>query len=583
MASNRIRGITIEIDGNVTPLTDALKKADKALKDTQSQLNDVNRLLKLDPSNVTLLTQKQKLLKSAVEDTKKRQEELKKALEQSKKAGDTAENRKQQNALQRELIETTEKLKDLEKQYNACSPRLEALSAKTGQAAEATKGLSTAAGVAAAGMITMAVKAGQNADALLTDARMTGFTVEELQKLKYAQDIVDVSYETMIGSVQKLTKNMSEENSALQTLGISIYDENGNMRDAVDVWYEAIEALGQVENGTERDKLSMDLFGKSAMEMAGIVDDGGAKLKALGEEAETAGLIMSGDAVQGASEFNDSLDKLKATAMQSFAQAGATLATTLIPMLEKLVTWVSKALTWFGNLDGTTQKVILTILGLVAGLSPVLSLISKISGALPILKAAFAALSGPVGIVIAAIAALVAIGITLYKNWDTIKAKAIELWGNLTATWEAIKGAIVNKATEIWGKVTTTFNNIKEAIMKPIRDAVDWIKGIVEKIKDFFNFKIQLPHIPLPHFGIQPPGWKIGDLLHGSIPRLGIEWYAKAMDNGMILDSPTIFGAQNGQLLAGGERGAEVVVGAKSLMSMIRRQQAEPAACKSRS
>jgi phage-related minor tail protein len=570
MASNRIRGITIEIDGNVTPLTDALKKADKALKDTQSQLNDVNRLLKLDPSNVTLLTQKQKLLKSAVEDTKKRQEELKKALEQSKKAGDTAENRKQQNALQRELIETTEKLKDLEKQYNACSPRLEALSAKTGQAAEATKGLSTAAGVAAAGMITMAVKAGQNADALLTDARMTGFTVEELQKLKYAQDIVDVSYETMIGSVQKLTKNMSEENSALQTLGISIYDENGNMRDAVDVWYEAIEALGQVENGTERDKLSMDLFGKSAMEMAGIVDDGGAKLKALGEEAETAGLIMSGDAVQGASEFNDSLDKLKATAMQSFAQAGATLATTLIPMLEKLVTWVSKALTWFGNLDGTTQKVILTILGLVAGLSPVLSLISKISGALPILKAAFAALSGPVGIVIAAIAALVAIGITLYKNWDTIKAKAIELWGNLTATWEAIKGAIVNKATEIWGKVTTTFNNIKEAIMKPIRDAVDWIKGIVEKIKDFFNFKIQLPHIPLPHFGIQPPGWKIGDLLHGSIPRLGIEWYAKAMDNGMILDSPTIFGAQNGQLLAGGERGAEVVVGAKSLMSMIR-------------
>ena len=81
MAGNRIKGITIEIGGNTTKLTDSLKSVDKSLKDTQSKLKDVNKLLKMDPSNVELLRQKHDLLTKAVEDTKKRQEELKKALE----------------------------------------------------------------------------------------------------------------------------------------------------------------------------------------------------------------------------------------------------------------------------------------------------------------------------------------------------------------------------------------------------------------------------------------------------------------------------------------------------------------------
>lgn len=549
MAANRIKGITIEIDGNATPLTKALKDVDKALKDTQTQLNDVNKLLKLDPSNVELLRQKQDLLSKAVTDTKTRQEELTKALEEAKKAGSTKENQAQQDALQRELIETTAKLKDLEKEYKKCSPTLEAVAAKTGKMAEATKGVSKTAGIAATGLITMAVAAGKAADNLQTDAKVTGFSVEELQKLKYAADLVDVSYDTMTGSITKLTKNMTDENKTLQALNVQVRNADGTMRNATDVWYDAIDALGKVENATERDQLSMELFGKSAMEMAGIVDDGGASLKALGKEAEATGTIMSGDAVNDTMAFNDAIDKLKATAVQSFSKAGATLATTLVPMIEKLVEWVSKALTWFANLDGTTQKVILTVLALVAGLSPLLSLISTIATVLPTLSTLFTALSGPVGIVIAAVAALVAIGVTLYKNWDTIKQKAQELWANLKAT----------------------FQKIGDAIMTPINKAKDFVKGVIDKIKSFFQFKVELPKIKLPHFGITPSGWKLGDLLKGSIPKLGINWYAKAMNNGMILDNPTVFGvSRNGNLLGAGEAGPEVVVGAKSLMTMIR-------------
>lgn len=548
MASNRIKGITIEIGGNTTQLTKALADVDKSLKDTQAQLKDVNKLLKLDPSNVELLRQKQDLLGKAVTDTKTRQEELTKALEQAKKAGNTEENQRQQDALQRELIETTAQLKDLEKQYNKCSPALEAVSAKTGQLAEKTKGLSKVAAGAAAGMVAMTVAAAKQADELQTDAKVTGFTVEELQKLKYAADRVDVSYDTMTGSITKLTKNMASGSKSFETLGVSITNTDGSMRNATAVWYDTIAALGQIQNETERDALSMEIFGKSAMEMAGIVDDGGASLRALGEEAEATGTIMSGDAVDDTVKFNDAIDKLKATAVQSFMKAGSTLAEQLLPALEKLVGWISTALEWFANLDGTTKTVILTVLGLVAALSPLLSLISTITTVLPTLSAMFTALSGPVGIVIAAVGALVAVGVALYKNWDTIKAKAQQLWENLKAT----------------------FQRIKEAITRPIEAARDFVKGVIDKIKSFFQFKVELPKIKLPHFGITPKGWKLGDLLKGSIPKLGIEWYAKAMENGMILDTPTVMPAADGTLRGFGDAGPEVVVGAKSLMSMIR-------------
>lgn len=545
--ANRIKGITIEIGGDTTKLTDSLKKVDDALKDTQTQLKDVNKLLKLDPSNVDLLRQKHDLLGKAVKDTKTRQEELKQALEQSKKAGDTEENRKQQDLLQRELVETTAKLKDLEKQYKSSSPALEAVSAKTGALAEKTKGLSTAAGAAGAGMLAMAYKAGQAADTLLTDANVTGFTVEELQKLKYAADLVDVSYDSMTGSITKVTKAMASNSSVFDKLGVAIRNEDGSMRSATDVWYDALEALGQVENATERDQLSMDLFGKSAMEMAGIVDDGGQKLKALGEEAEQAGFIMGEDAVKGAGQFNDAMDTLKARASQAFAEAGATLATTLVPMLEKLVGAVSKVLSWFGNLDGTTQKVILTVLALVAAISPVLGLISTISAAIPALTAALGVITGPIGLIIAGVAAAIAAGVALYKNWDVIKEKAQQLWSNIKARFEAIKDAIVT----------------------PIKNAVDKVKEFIQKIKDFFTFKVELPKIKLPHFGITPKGWKLSDLLKGTIPKLGVEWYAKAMDNGVVFDKPTVIPTADG-LKGFGDRGREVVIGESALMRMIK-------------
>ena len=114
MASRRIAGLTIEIDGNTTKLNDALKSVDKQLSATQSQLKDVERLLKLDPKNTELLTQKQKLLTDAISGTKDRLAELEKAQEQLNKKGSSPELEKQQQALQREIIATKKQLEGFE-------------------------------------------------------------------------------------------------------------------------------------------------------------------------------------------------------------------------------------------------------------------------------------------------------------------------------------------------------------------------------------------------------------------------------------------------------------------------------------
>lgn len=145
----------------------------------------------------------------------------------------------------------------------------------------------------------------------------------------------------------------------------------------------------------------------------------------------------------------------------------------------------------------------------------------------------------------------------IYNIWAS-------LWNGVfsvaSSIWNAITSTVVGAAQGIWNNITSTFSNlvgtvmgifnsVKDAITNPIETAKNTVSNIVETIKGFFsNFHIQLPHINLPHFSISPPGWQIGDLLKGSIPSLGIEWYA----TGGVFNGPSIIGV--------GEAGTEFVV-----------------------
>jgi phage-related minor tail protein len=117
--ADRIKGITVEIGGDTTKLSDALKDVNKSIKDTQNQLRDVNKLLKLDPGNADLLVQKQKYLSQAISDTKEKLKQEQDALKQLKEAPQTEETIKQQEALTREIEDTKQALKGLEDQYKS--------------------------------------------------------------------------------------------------------------------------------------------------------------------------------------------------------------------------------------------------------------------------------------------------------------------------------------------------------------------------------------------------------------------------------------------------------------------------------
>lgn len=528
--ASRIKGITIEIGADTNDLQKALKGVDSSLKNTQTQLKDVNKLLKLDPTNTELLRQKHQLLGKAVDDSKKRLDELNKALAAMEASPDADKTIEQQNALKREIIETEQALKSYEDELSKSNVALQVIAGTSKEVAEKTKALSAAAAGVGGALLGNAIKAAGAADDLNALAQQTGLSVEELQKMQYAADVVDVSVESMTGSLAKMIKQVSSGGKAFDKLGVAIKDENGNLRDSTAIWYDTLEALSKIENETERDALSMEIFGKSAMDLAGIVDDGGEALKELGQEAEDLGLIMSQDMVDDANEMQDAIDKMKGRVSQAFLKMGSSLATSLVPMMEKVLNAVTKVVQWFSELDGDTQKLILTILGLVAAISPLAGLISNITNIVSGLSSAFKFFTSPVGLAVAAIAALIAIGVKLYQNWDTIKQKLADLKNKLKSDWQQI---------------------------------VDFVKKQVDKLKNLFNFKWELPKIELPHF------FNSGNTGPLGLPKIEVEWYSKAMKNGMILDSPTIFGAANGKLLGGGEAGSELIIGTNSLMDMI--------------
>lgn len=576
MAGNKIRGITVEIAGDTSKLSQSLRDVDTALRDTQNQLKDVNKLLKIDPKNTELLKQKQDLLNKSIDQSKEKVAQLEKA--QQELGTRTDSNAKQYDAIEREIIacqaqqeKWTEQVKAMESPVKSLQATLKDVSKTTGDWAEKTKGVSMAAGAAAGGLLANAFAASATADDYNTLARNTGFSVEELQKMKYASDFVDVSFDSMTSTVTKLTKNMANGSDAFNELGVSVRDSmTGELRDASDVWYETLYALSKVENETQRDALAMELFGKSAMDLSGIIDDGGVALVDYGNQAERAGLILSGDTMQAANALNDQVDQLKATTTQAMLEAGAALAQTLAPAIEKLVQGITQLATWFGNLSGPAQAAIVTVLGLVAAISPVLGIISAVTGAAAALNIAVLPMVGTIAAIVAGIALLVAAGVALYQNWDTVCAWAGTLRDNVVNAFNTLKDNASSAIETLKSTVSGVFETIRSTISEKIESAKSIVTSAVETIKGAFNFSWSLPPLKLPHFhvsGGEPPWGLMGK---GSLPQISIDWYKRAYQNALMFNSPTVVPTSTGLLGFGDGNGAETVIGNDLLASMIR-------------
>lgn len=549
--AGRIQGITIEIDGNTTKLQQSLKGVDSQLKTTKSNLKDIDKLLKLNPGNVELLTQKQKNLKNAISDTKNRLEELKNAQNGVAKGTD------EWDGLQREIIATEQELDKLKKEYRdfgsvsaqqiaAAGKKMEEFGGKVQKAGEAFAPISTAASGALVALGGIAYKSVTAADDLATLSQQTGFTTEEIQKMKYAANLVDVSFEDISGALKKLKPKITEDNAALSGLGVSVKNVDGSTRDATAVFYDAIAALSQIENETERDQKAMELFGKGADSLAGIIDDGGASLREYGQQAKDLGLILSDETVESLNAVNDTIDTLKAQGSATLAKLGATVAQTFAPAIEKLLSIIGKVSDAISKLTPQQAKMITKILAITAAISPLLKVggkfISGVGKALklaPKVASAAKIVSGALSLktlgIVALVAGIAALVVVIIKNWDKIKAFTLQMVKSVKKAFENLKAGISNAVENIktaisnglsnvksvvsnaWGNVKTATTNAFNAVKNTVSTAWDNIKSnastkinnikttvstafksVVEKIKSIFQFDFKLPKLKLP-------------------------------------------------------------------------------------
>ncbi len=254
-------------------------------------------------------------------------------------------------------------------------------------------------------------------------------------------------------------------------------------------------------------------------------------------------------------------------------------------LLAEILVKAQPLITWIINNMNILAPIILGFMGSLFALN----IASKIQKFIPIVKSLFTLLkANPIGLVITAISLLVTAFIYLWNNcegfrnfWIKLGDKIKEVWNktvdsvkkgieNVKNFFSNLKDSVTSRINSLKDGVVNTFNKIKTAITSPIEKARDVVKGVIEKIKGFFKFNVSLPKIKLPRFSIKPSGWKIGDLLKGSIPKLGIDWYAKAVRSPMLLESPTAFGiSPSGNIQVGGEAGSEIVGGTGAIMGMI--------------
>lgn len=487
MASTKIRGITIELGADASGISNALHEVNSELSSTQKQLKDVDRLLKLDPKNTELLEQKQRLLGESVEGTKNKLEQLEKAQKEvGKRLQETGEGQEQYDALTREIVKTKQALSDAEKEakdFNSVTKKISAgaekIAGKFEKAAQKTRALSGAAAGVLVGLGKLAYDTAQNADELNTLAKQTGFTTDELQKMKYASDLIDVDMETITGAAAKMTKQLSSSEDKFAALGVETRNADNSFRDVNEIFYDTIKALSEIPNETERDTAAMDIFGKSANELAGIIDDGGASLKALGDEAANMGLIIPQEQIDKANEFNDAIDKVKAETQGAFAQIGTEILEMVLPYIPQIIEGIETVLQYIREMDPETLKLIVGILAVVAAISPLLSALAGVAMAVSTVSNAISLLvANPIVLLVAAIVALVAL----------IAVKGDEIQKKLQSLDDYLQNVFAKDWTETFGPVMGGALNSFFGLFKSKWDAVkETLDGIIDFIRGVFT------------------------------------------------------------------------------------------------
>ena len=410
-------------------------------------------------------------------------------------------------------------------------------------------------------------KAGDVLDIFTTVGQQTGISQDALASTLASNSALftqmgwDIN--TASGFLGQLEVNGVDSGTAMAGLKKALQEATKEGKSMPEALAELQTKLQGANSDTEAMSYAMELFGnKAGPALAMAIQEGRLSL----DEASLS-VQNYGDSVS--TTFDATIDPIDQTTLTmnqlklAGSDVGNTLAEIAVPALQTVADVVKDLKAKWDELSPSQQQNIVKFALVAAAVGPVIAgigtVITTIGSVISIggtlvsgIGTVVAVLGGPLTI---AIGAAIAAGVLIAKNWDTIKEGAVNLWNTIKEKFDAIKKSITDAFDGAKKTVTDTWDSIK----KTVSDGIEKIKGLV-------NFKWELPKLKMPHFSItgsfslNPP----------SVPHLDIEWYAKAMQNGVILRSPTIFGAANGNLLGGGEAGPEVVVGASSLFDMIR-------------
>lgn len=481
---NNIKGITVEIGGDTGPLTTALKGVNNTTRDLQGELREVNKQLKFDPTNTTLLEQKQKLLSESVTNTKTKLEALKEAEKQVQvqfEQGTIGEDK--YRSLQREVIKTEDQLKNLEKQASASDVTLSKISTtagKVGNSASKVSGAMLPATLAIVGLGAASEKLGSD-------------LIESTNK-------VDVAFGKNAKGVETWSETTLDSFGIAKGTAMDMSSAYGDMATSMGLPTDKAAVMSEKLTGLAGDLASFKNIGigEANTALSSVFTGETESLKKLGivmtqanlqDFASSQGIKTKiadmNQAEQTQLRYNFVLDKTKSAqgdfartsdgaanstrvATESLKEAGETIGVMLAPIVAKAAQYISGLAKEFGGLSESTQKIILIVLAVIAAISPLAGLIQGITIIVGALTTALTFLmDNPIVLIIAgiviAIGLLVAGFMYLWNNCEGFRDFWISLWDGIKSVTSTVVGTVIGFFTST---LPSAFNTFKSFMMQ---------------------------------------------------------------------------------------------------------------------
>lgn len=518
--SGSIKGIIVEIGGDTSGLQKALKSVNSATASLSKELRGINSLLKLDPHNTELLSQKQTVLKENIAQTTKKVEELKKAQQMFIESGGNLNSAEYRN-LQREIISTENRLKELNleaSKWTQMSHTLENLGSKMKSFGDTVTNVGKKVSVLSAAVGSLFVAGTKyNADIERYTTAFKTFlgSTEEAEK---AVDAIKKQGQTSPFD----TKELIQANQMLITTGESADDARNTisaLSDAIALTGGSNDTLGrmasnlqQIKNVGKASAMDIRQFGMAGIDIYGILADYTGKTTAeikkmdityedlsaaLQKSASVGGKYYGGQA-EMANTLSGQVSKLKKT----FQDLTGELSKSLFPTIKKITEKLQGVVDWFKGLNDNQKETITKIGLIITALGPaliilgklisiggtIMSVLSKISGLIAglssgagALSGVLTALTGPIGIIIGVVAALAAGFTLLWNKSETFRNSMIEIGNSMLKTYnEYIKptvDSIKDIISMLWNDIIVPLAKYLWETFSPIIEKVFTVAG----------------------------------------------------------------------------------------------------------